>query len=74
VGDLVGVGHVRQAGPEVKKLADTLGDHVVDHPLQQMAALDGGVGAGRTPSPETIALAASEAARSTAKLSLPPSW
>jgi hypothetical protein len=47
LGDLVGVGHVRQAGPEVKKLADTLGDHVVDHPLQQVAALDGGVGAGR---------------------------
>ena len=47
VGDLMGVSHVRQAGTEVKELADTLADHVVDHPLQQVAALDGGVGAGR---------------------------
>src|SRR6185295_20046605 len=28
LGDLVGVGHVRQAGPEVKELVDTLAGHV----------------------------------------------
>jgi hypothetical protein len=39
VGDLVGVGHVRQARAEVEELAHALTRHVVDHPLQQMPAL-----------------------------------
>ena len=34
VGDLVSVGHVRQARAEVEELADALAEHVVNHPLQ----------------------------------------
>src|SRR4029077_19545981 len=32
---------------EIEELADALAEHVVDHPLQQVTALDGGVGTGR---------------------------
>ncbi len=74
VGDLVSVGHVGQPRAKVEELADALAEHVVNHPLQQMAALNGGLGGepARLAS-RTIALAASDASRSTAKLSLPPS-
>ena len=44
VGDLVGAGHAGQAGAKVEELADALAEQVVDHPLQQMAALQGSVG------------------------------
>ena len=44
VSDLVGVGHVRQARAKIEELADALAQHVVDHPLQQMTALNGGLG------------------------------
>jgi hypothetical protein len=47
VGDLVGVGHARKAGAKVQELADALPEQVVHHPLEQMAALNGGVLAGR---------------------------
>jgi hypothetical protein len=43
VGNLVGVGHVREAGAEIQELADALREHAVNHPLEQMAALIGGV-------------------------------
>ncbi len=46
VGDLVGVGHIRQARAKVEELADALTEHVVNHPLQQMAALNGSLSTG----------------------------
>ncbi len=51
VDDLVGIGHVRQPGAEIEELADALPEHVVDHPLEQVAAFHGGVGTGRHPQP-----------------------
>jgi hypothetical protein len=47
----MGVGHVRQTRAEVEELADALAKHVVNHPLQQMAALNGSFGTVRNTQP-----------------------
>jgi hypothetical protein len=47
VRDLVSISHARQPRAKVQELADALAEHVVHHPLQQVTALNGGVGGER---------------------------